>query len=237
MKTIKIAHLYYDLMNLYGENGNILALSEAFKRQGAKVTVDNLTKGSKIDFNKYDIYYIGMGTEDNQEIVREDILRYKTEIKKVFKKKVWIATGNSYELFGKNINGNECLGLFNFTSKTVRNRIVKEQVYETYLTTSPVIGFQNRGSINDNEENHLFKVIDGNADNRDSIYEGIHIDNFYGTYTVGPLLIRNPHLLDKIVKDYFEAHQTAYKEIKNTYEYKAYEEYLKNFNINKNEDI
>ena len=80
MKTIKIAHLYYDLMNLYGENGNILALSEAFKRQGAKVTVDNLTKGSKIDFNKYDIYYIGMGTEDNQEIVREDILRYKSEI-------------------------------------------------------------------------------------------------------------------------------------------------------------
>lgn len=233
MKIIKIAHLYYDIMNLYGESGNILALTESLKRQGARYTVTNVTKGDKIDFSKFDIFYIGCGTENNLMMVLKDILRYKTEIKKIITKKVFIATGNSYELFGKKINNVEALDCFNFESKTVRDRIVKEQVYKTYILDKPVIGFQNRGSINNNKENHLFEVIDGNADNNKSKFEGVHIDNFYGTYTLGPLLIRNPHLLDKIIKDFFYSNKYPYKEIKDTPEYKAYDEYLKNFNIKK----
>lgn len=234
MKIIKIAHLYYDIMNLYGESGNILALCEALKRQGARYTVSLMTKGDKIDFSKYDIFYIGCGTDKNQLMVLKDILRYKEEIKKIFKKKVFIATGNSYELFGKKINNEEALGCFDFESKTVRDRIVKEQVYKTYILNSPVIGFQNRGSINNNHENHLFEIIDGNADNNKSKFEGVHIGNFYGTYTIGPLLIRNPELLDKIIRDFFQKNKYPYKEIKDTPDYKAYNEYLKNFNIKEN---
>lgn len=233
MKTIKIAHLYFDLMNLYGESGNIRALVEAIKRQGCKVDVELLTKSSKIDFQKYDIYYMGMGTENNQQIVLKDLLRYKTEIKKVINKKVFIMTGNSYELFGKTINDEEALGIFDFTSRTIRNRISREQVYKTYIIDTPVIGFQNRGSINDNTENNLFEVIDGDANNNKCKFEGVHIDNFYGTYTLGPLLIRNPKLLDKIIKDLLDSKGFKYKEIKDTYEYKAYDEYLKNFDIKK----
>ena len=101
MKTIKIAHLYYDLMNLYGENGNILALTTALKRQGVKYTLKKVTKGEKIDFSKFDIFYMGMGNEENQMLVLEDLKRYKTEIKKIIKKKIFIMTGNSYELFGQ----------------------------------------------------------------------------------------------------------------------------------------
>ena len=236
MKTIKIAHLYYDLMNLYGENGNILALTTALKRQGVKYTLKKVTKGEKIDFSKFDIFYMGMGNEENQMLVLEDLKRYKTEIKKIIKKKVFIMTGNSYELFGQKINKTEALGIFNFESKTVRERIVKEQVYKTYLLDQPVIGFQNRGSINNNTENHLFEIIDGCADNNKSKFEGIHIYNFYGTYTIGPLLIRNPHLLDKIIKDYFISQGYPYKEIKDTPDYKAYYKYLENFHIKRNID-
>ncbi len=231
MKIIKIAHLYYDIMNLYGESGNILALTDGLKRQGARYTVTNVTKGDKIDFSKYDIFYIGSGTQSNQMMVLKDILRYKEEIKKIIKKKVFIATGNSYELFGKKINNVDALGCFDFESKSVRDRIVKEQVYKTYILDNPVIGFQNRGSINNIHENHLFEVIDGNADNNKSKFEGIHINNFYGTYTIGPLLVRNPELLDKIIRDFFKANKYPYKEIKDTPEYKAYDEYLKNFKI------
>lgn len=231
MKIIKIAHLYYDIMNLYGESGNILALTEALKRQGARYTIAHVTKGDKMDFSKYDIIYIGSGTKNNQMLVLKDILRYKEEIKKTIKKKIFIATGNSYELFGKKIDKVEALGCFDFESKTVRDRIVKEQVYKTYILNNPVIGFQNRGSINNNKENHLFEVIDGNADNNKSKFEGVHINNFYGTYTLGPLLIRNPELLNKIIRDFFQANKYPYKEINDTPEEKAYDEYLKNFNI------
>ena len=51
MKTFKIAHLYYDLMNLYGENGNIRYLKNRLEEQGIKVEVSFLSKDDKIDFN------------------------------------------------------------------------------------------------------------------------------------------------------------------------------------------
>ena len=78
---IKIAHLYYDLLNLYGENGNVRALEKFFKNQGVETEIHFLTKDDKISFKKYDIYYMGMGTEENQKIVIEDIKKYKKDIK------------------------------------------------------------------------------------------------------------------------------------------------------------
>ncbi len=234
MKTIHIAHLYYDLMNLYGESGNVRALKMALKRQNVRFEVDELTKGSKIDFSKYEIFIMGCGTEENQEIVRKDILRYKEEFKKYVKIKTFIVTGNALELFGTSINDKEALDVFPYKSKSVRKRIVGEQVYKTYLFKDPVIGFQNRGSIHDNKENHLFEVINGNADNQTSKFEGIKVDRFYGTYLLGPILIRNPKLTDTIIKELFETKKYPFKEIKDTPEEIAYKAYLENFIHTKN---
>ena len=69
MKKIKIAHLYYDLMNLYGENGNIRYLVKSLGEQGIDVEVHFLSMEDKIDFKKYDFYYIGMGSEENKMLV------------------------------------------------------------------------------------------------------------------------------------------------------------------------
>ncbi len=231
METIKIAHLYYDLMNLYGESGNIMALKSSLERQGVKVKVDYLTKGKQLNFKEYDIFYMGQGSELNQEIVRKDILRYKNLMKKLCKNKTFIVTGNAYELFGNDIDGKEALGIFDFSTKTVRNRIVGEQIYKTYLLNDPVIGFQNRNAINDNKENNLFNVIKGDANNQNTTFEGIKLNSFYGTYTLGPLLIRNPHLTDLIIKNLFEKKGIKFKEFLDTPDYMAYHEYLKNFNI------
>ena len=51
---IKILHLYYDLLNQYGEQGNILALKDSFRNQNIEVSIDSLSCGDKIDFKKYD---------------------------------------------------------------------------------------------------------------------------------------------------------------------------------------
>ena len=66
MKKIKIAHLYYDLMNLYGENGNVRYLKKKLEEQDFEVSVHFLTVAEDIDFTKYDIYYMGMGSDDNK---------------------------------------------------------------------------------------------------------------------------------------------------------------------------
>ena len=231
MKTIKIAHLYYDLMNLYGEQGNILALSTSLKRQGVKASVDLLTKNDKMDLAKYDIIYIGCGSEENQEIVRKDILKHKKTWEKVIKKATVIATGNAWELFGKYIGELEALGIFDFNSESSNKRIINEQINKVSFLDMPIVGFQNRGSENNNTGNDLFEVIKGCGNTQNVKVEGIKVNNFYGTYTIGPLLIRNPHLTDYIVKNILDSKDIPYKEILDTPDYDAYNEFIKNFNI------
>ena len=226
MKTIKIAHLYYDLMNYYGEQGNVLALKTAIEYAGFKVNVNTLSVDDEIDFEKYDIFYMGMGTKRNQEIVRKDILKYKDKIENVIDKKMFIMTGNSYELFGKKIDDKKCLGVFNFESKTT-DRIVGEQVFKSDIIKETIIGFQNRFSSNNIKDDYLFEVIKGTGNDSESKDEGIHKNNFFGTYLLGPILIRNPYFKDALLK-YIGIDKVNTKLV----DYKAYHEYLKNFNIN-----
>ena len=226
MKTIKIAHLYYDLMNYYGEQGNVLALKTAIEYAGFKVNVNTLSVDDEIDFEKYDIFYMGMGTKRNQEIVRKDILKYKDKIENVIDKKMFIMTGNSYELFGKKIDDKKCLGVFNFESKTT-DRIVGEQVFKSDIIKETIIGFQNRFSSNNIKDDYLFEVIKGTGNDSESKVEGIHKNNFFGTYLLGPILIRNPYFKDALLK-YIGIDKVNTKLV----DYKAYHEYLKNFNIN-----
>ena len=234
MEKIKIAHLYYDLMNLYGESGNITALEKAFENQDMYTEIYNLSINDKIDFNKYDIYYIGCGSENNQELVIKDILKYKEQIKNAIEnEKHFIFTGNSYELLGKYIEKTneqkiETLGIFDFYSKEVDKRIVGEQILESKLFKDPIIAFQNRQCITNNNDNHLFEVITGHANNNKTQYEGIHYKNLYATYNLGPLLIRNPLLKNHIVKEILDKKDILYKSIP-TIDEKAYNEYVKNF--------
>lgn len=226
MKTIKIAHLYYDLMNYYGEQGNVLALKTAIEYAGFKVNIKTLSVDDEIDFEKYDIFYMGMGTKRNQEIVRKDILKYKDKIENVINKKMFIMTGNSYELFGKKIDDKKCLGVFNFESRTT-DRIVGEQIFKSDIIKETIIGFQNRFSSNNIKDDYLFEVIKGTGNDSESKVEGIHKNNFFGTYLLGPILIRNPYFKDALLK-YIGIDKVNTKLV----DYKAYHEYLKNFNIN-----
>ena len=210
MNKIRIAHLYYDLMNLYGENGNIMALVKGFEDQDMFCEVIRLSVGDKIDFNKYDIYYIGCGSELNQRIVIEDIMKYKDNLKNAIDDgKHIILTGNSYELLGKyieKVDGEklETLGIFDFYSKEIDNRITGEEIMECDFFKEPIIAFQNRQCVLNSKDNHLFNVLNGHADNYKSHNEGIHYNNLFATYNLGPLLVRNPLLKNYIIQQVLE---------------------------------
>jgi len=234
MNKIKIAHLYYDLMNLYGESGNIKALEKAFNDQDMFVEITDLTIGDKIDFNMYDIYYIGCGSESNQLLVINDLLKYKDKlINAIENNKHIILTGNSYEILGKYIEKTnqeriETLNIFDFYTKELDKRIMGEEILECAFFKEPIIGFQNRQCVLNNKENHLFDVINGHADNYKSHNEGIHYKNLYATYNLGPLLIRNPLLKDHIVKEVLDSKEILYEK-KESIDEKAYNEFVKNF--------
>jgi len=220
--TIYIAHLYYDLMNLYGELGNIKALTYSLKKQNIKIEVDNLSINDKIDFNKYDLIYIGCGTEKNQLIALNDILKYKKEIKDYIENdKFIIATGNSLELFGKRIDKNEALNIFSYTSTYLDKRIVGDYIKD--LDKYKLIGFLNIGSKIENNEYPLFDEK-----------TGVTYKNFYGTYLLGPILVRNPELnkdiINKLIKS--KDKKFKFKSFDLKLDKKAHDSYLKTYHSN-----
>lgn len=235
MKTIKIAHLYYDLMNLYGENGNIRYLKKKLEDQDLDVKVYFLTVDDEIDFSKYDIYYIGTGSENNQKIVLNDLNRYKDNINEAINNgKYFLTTGNALELFGKEIWNEEtrisCLDIFPYVANDDGVRIVGEQLYSSDLIDERIVGFQNRNCTLNNVSNTIFNVINGTGYNINTKSEGFRYNNFIGTYLLGPILVRNPYLTDYLIKDIFSKLDIDYKKPNyNDTDYKAYNEYMKNF--------
>lgn len=230
---INILHLYYDLLNLYGENGNIKALKKHLEEQNIKVNIEFLTLNDKINFKKYDFIYIGSGTEKNQKLVIKHLLKYKKDIKEYIENnKYFLATGNSIELFGKFIKTKEktykCLSIFNYESYEEDFRMVDQAIFNMPLLDTKIIGFQNQGSTTKKIKNHLFEVNRGIGSYPNSEYEGIHYKNFFGTYLIGPLLVRNPNLVSYIVKELIKSKDINFKFNKmNLYlETKAYNTFL-----------
>ena len=77
---ITIAHLYYDLLNLYGECGNVRILKKILEEQNVDVVVKFLTVDDKLNFEDYDFVYMGMGIEDNLKIANKHLKKYKKDI-------------------------------------------------------------------------------------------------------------------------------------------------------------
>lgn len=234
---IKIAHLYYDLMNLYGDNGNIKALKYQLEKQQIKVNIDFLTIGDKIDFNKYDLIYIGPGTYNNQKLVIKDLLQYKKQIKSyIDNNNILLATGNAIELFGKyikDLKGRKIksLNLFDFESEEIELHLVGETVAYNKQFKNNIIGFQNQNSIIKNLSNPWLQIKKGIGCNAKSNIDGINYKNFYGTYLIGPILVRNPELLEFICKKLIlnKEKNFKFKKFNVILEKKAYSEYIKNY--------
>lgn len=235
MKKIKIVHLYYDLMNLYGENGNIRYLKRKLEEQDFDVSVSFQSIDDAIDYTKGDFYYIGTGSEENKKIVLEHIIKDKDKIKKAIDdNKYFLVTGNALDLFGKKINTEddeiEGLGIFDYEVNEEELRVVGEQYYESKLIKEKIVGFQNRNSILMNSgANTLFKVIKGTGNKPNDLEEGILKKNFFGTYLLGPILVRNPYFTEYIVKKICKDFNVKYRKIDKDVSYKAYQEYLNNF--------
>ncbi len=189
---ITIGHLYYDLMNLYGEIGNIKVLTYHLKNQGIKVNIKNLSIDDDINFDELDLIYIGSGTNNNQLLVLNDILKYKEDINKYYNdNKFFLITGNAIELFGEQIididnNVHEGLKLFDYYTKENKKRIVNEVYIPPLFTKENILGFNN----------HFGSIYKDNIklDNK-----FIFNNNFYGTYTLG-LLPRNPSFTKYFIK-------------------------------------
>ena len=72
MKII-IGYLYGDLMNIYGDTGNIIALKRRAEWRDIEVEVKNISVGNKLKKGDADIFFFGGGQDQQQELVAKDL--------------------------------------------------------------------------------------------------------------------------------------------------------------------
>lgn len=223
---MKILHLYYDLLNLYGEYGNVAIMKKHLEDQGFEVTIDKKTLGDEINFNDYDFIYMGCGTEKNLDVAMKDLKRYANEINNAIEnKKVFLCTGNSFEMFGKKIDDEEGLAIFDYETTRLKDRVTSDVIYKSKYFENKVVGFVNKMTEMFQNMSPLFEIEFGVGENHRNDYEGVKYINFYGTHVSGPILSRNPEFLKKLVIEICKGKDKKfeYKDISYEFEDKGYE--------------
>ncbi len=199
---MKILHLYHDIMNLYGDYANLVAVKKLAEHNGADVTVDHRSIGGEVCLSDYDLIYIGSGTERNMKVVLEDMKRFKDDLSAcVSGGKVILLTGNAFEMLGRSITDAdgkvyEGLGLFDFdVTEQSTTRLVGDVIFDCGFLDSPVVGFINKCSEIKGIGEPLFTVRMGLGNCDGDKGEGVRKNNLFCTHVTGPVLVKNPHLL------------------------------------------
>lgn len=212
MKEIKILYLYPDMLELYGDYGNIQVLKYRIEARGYKAIIDRYSIGDDApNFNDYDIVFAGGGADNEQSILADDLVKYKDNIKEAVNNGVFfLLICGAYQLFGKyykGVEGNIIPGLEVFDYYTVANpdrkkRCIGNIVIEATLNgvETKVIGFENHGGQTFDISNSFGKVLFGNGNKFGDSEEGLFKSNVIATYLHGPLLSKNPELADYIIK-------------------------------------
>ena len=202
---LKIAHLYPDLLNLYGDIGNITTIKKRCEWRGIEAQVDSIYGNEKIAFTDYDLVFLGGGSDREQLLVRDKLISMKKEISAYVENNgVLLAVCGGYQLLGsyyklekETIKGLEILNIQTEVGKT---RLISDVVLENE-DFGTIVGFENHGGrtyINDHTP--LGKVLYGNGNNGTDGYEGVIYKNVIATYLHGSLLPKNPKLADHIIK-------------------------------------
>lgn len=202
---MKLLHLYYDLMNLYGEYANMTVLKRHLEDQGLDVSMDRKTLGDCFDCSEYDFIYLGAGMESNQKIALQNLLSHREELAAAIEKgAVLLLTGNSFEMLGKSItdcSGKEypALGFSDFTVQETAARITGDVICQWEQLQEPVVGFVNKCTQIQGIRQPLFTVSMGPGNQPGDQGEGICLGQVFGTHVTGPILVKNPSFLNFIV--------------------------------------
>lgn len=209
MKLV-IGHLYPDLLNLYGDRGNIQCLRKRCEWRGIEVEVKEFELDDKVDFENLDIILLGGGSDREQMLVCDKLRETKKDFKAYVEDMgVVIAVCGGYQLLGNyyqteegRISGLDLVDIYTEqrSGRLISNVVIKSELFET-----PVVGFENHGGRTEINFNQPFgKVLYGSGNNGESGYEGIVYKNVIGTYLHGPLLPKNPHVCDYLIQKALE---------------------------------
>lgn len=234
---IRIAHLYPDMLNLYGDRGNIIALTERMKARNIEVITDQITMGKSFNADDYDILFVGGGQDFEQDVLLDDLKKGKDlEIKKAIESgKVFLAICGGYQMLGKyykTYDGKklEYMGALDFYTEGKEERMIGNYAFKTKEGIE-IVGFENhsgRTYLGKNVE-PLGKMIKGYGNNGEDGTEGVRYKNTFGTYSHGPILPKNAQFADLLISKAVENKygKTQLIPLDDTLELKAQQQVMK----------
>ena len=195
---ITIGHLYPDLLNLYGDRGNIQCLMKRCLWRGIEAETIAYELDDRIDFSKLDIVLLGGGSDREQMLVCEKLKEIQKDFKAYVEDNgVVIAICGGYQLLGNYYKTDqgmiEGLKLVDMSTEQGKGRLIGNIVMQSDLFDMPIVGFENHGgrtTIGNNRS--LGKVLSGYGNDGQSGEEGVVYKNVIGTYLHGPLLPKKP---------------------------------------------
>ncbi len=201
---LTIGHFYPDLLNLYGDKGNIMALQKRCEWRDIEVEIKEIFLEDQVDFAQLDLVFIGGGSEREQLMVCNRLREMKAEIAHYIENDGVVLAicggyqmlGNYYQTADQQVEGLSVLDIYTLFQPS---RMIDNVVIETKYGT--VVGFENHnGRTYIGNYQPLGKVLHGHGNNGEDGLEGVVYRNVFGTYLHGPLLPKNPALADELIR-------------------------------------
>ncbi len=207
---LKICHMYPDVLNLYGDRGNVMCMRKRLEWRGIDAEVTRLPIGSSANLAGFDLVFIGGGQDFEQQVLLDDLHRGKDrEILSAVRDGLPFLTicggyqmmGNYYETY----DGVRCdfIGAVDLYTVGSKKRMIGNYKFQcgTESGGSVVVGFENHSGQTFLGEGvqPLGQVLAGFGNNGEDGTEGVRWLNVFGTYSHGPLLPKNPAFCDQIL--------------------------------------
>ena len=211
-KTFTVGWLYHDLMNIYGDRGNILTLLKRAEWRDYDARLLELGRGTTKRMEDVDVFFFGGGQDREQALVYEDLLEHKqTPLERAVQAGAAVlAVCGGYQLLGHYYQTAEGerfpgIGLIDVKTEAGKKRFIGDVVVDTEiddLTPTTLVGFENHSgrTFLGPLARPLGRVRLGFGNNGSDRTEGCLQGGVLGTYLHGSLLPKNPHLADYLMK-------------------------------------
>ncbi|MFC1625010.1 type 1 glutamine amidotransferase [Patescibacteria group bacterium] len=218
---LKIGYFYRNLLNLYGDNGNVEILLYRAKKRGFDTEVIDISIDTKVNpelVKDINMIFMGGGPDSSQKAMYEDLLNDKKPYLEEYisNNGVGLYVCGSYQLLGKyykaadgtTLEGLSVFDLYtqhfgNQKKRCIGNTVAELLIEDPLLAETPytIVGFENHGgrTFLGKGVKPFAKIIKGHGNNSEDGTEGVIFKNSIGTYFHGPILARNPHLADYLI--------------------------------------
>ena len=215
---IVIAHMFPDLLNLYGDGGNVRILSERLAWRGIPVQVKRVEYGESVDLGDVDLVFLGGGPDREQKLASAELMRMKDELAAYVEEDgPVLAICGGYQILGKTwllgdeeVPGLDIVGIETRRSGTSADRLIDNIVLSSSLATHPVVGYENHAGRTYLAEGvkPFGAVVSsvGHGNNDADKADGALYRKVLGTYLHGPLLSKNPEIADWLLTAACERH-------------------------------